>query len=89
MLFKKINKTLQNTLAMMRLNTNLWFIWDNIEVFTNMQIKTIMANCVICKIDVPLDRINIAAAAPRQLCPITAIVEEPIKFCSKFSNVFL
>jgi len=77
-LFRMINKILNTTLVRMKLNTTLCFICAKIEVFANIQAKTIIANCIIWPIEVPCERIYMAAAAPKQLWPITAIVAEPI-----------
>jgi hypothetical protein len=78
MLFIIINKILKKTLVMIRLKTVLWLICAKIEVFAIIFANTITPSWIICVREVPLARINIAAAAPRQLCPIIAIVAEPM-----------
>ena len=65
---------LRKTLNKVRLKTVLWRNCAKIEQFANILAKTIIVNCNICKKDVPLLRIYIAAAAPRQLCPIVGRV---------------
>jgi hypothetical protein len=66
-------------LIIVALNTNLCFIKANTEVFTNIHSNTTIVNWIICKWEVPLLRIYIAAVPPKQLCAIIAKTEEPIK----------
>jgi hypothetical protein len=48
------------------------------EVLANMLANTMIVSCIICKNEVPFDNILIAAAPPKQLCPIIAIVANPM-----------
>lgn len=78
MLLIIINNELKNTVRIIVLKTVLWLICAKIEVFAKIFAKTIMVNCTICNSEVPLESTHIAATDPRQLCPITAIVAQPI-----------
>ena len=69
-----IKKTLDTTLAITKLKTIRADTCAKIEVFTLMQIKTIKESWIICIGLVPCESVYIAAAEPKQLCPIMANV---------------
>lgn len=71
---------LETVLKSTQLKINLCVICARIEVFAIILINTIMASCIIWINEVPLAKILMAAAPPKQLCTRMLKVADPIKF---------
>jgi len=75
-----MKKILASILIRTELKMNLWVICARIEVLAMMLIKTMMASWIICRIEVPLANMLMAAVPPKQLCTRMLKVADPIKF---------